>query len=429
MIATPPARITTTLVVVALATAAVGLATGSMAAEPPPKIAVVTTYYGKPGCHANELATRFFAGFPFGERLVRPRVRVASLFIEQREPDGIGERIAAMTNVPVYPTIREALTLGGEKLAVDGVLYVGQHGSFLTSRLGARMYPHLAHLEEVFRVFEASGRSVPVFNDKELAYSWLDTTWIRDRAGELRVPLMAGSVVPLGRRIPAVEHPIGEPIHDIVGIGYGGLESYAFHVVETVQSVLERRPGGETGVASVRFLSGPAVFEAADAGEFSMDLAEAGCAAMAFRKGADIRSVERNPQLILVRYRDGTRAAALQLQRHVGEQWGYAARTPQGTVACRLEGDFFSYQALNFERLVLAGTLPHPTERNVLTTGIVCAALESRAAGGREIPTPHLAISYRPIAAVPIGADTPLEGDRLDRWPPEGFEFTAPRRR
>lgn len=398
-------------------------------AEPPKTIAVVANYYGQPGCHANELATRFFTGFPFGDRLVRPQVRVASLYIDQREPDGIGERIAAKMGVPVYPTIRETLTLGGEKLAVDGVLYVGQHGKFLTSRLGARMYPHLAHLDEVFRVFEASGRSVPVFNDKELAYSWLDTAWIRERARELRVPLMAGSVVPLGRRVPAVDHAIGEPIDDIVGIGYGGLESYAFHVVETVQSVLERRAGGETGVASVRFLSGPAVFDAADAGEFSMELAEAGCAAMAFRKGAGIRAVERNPLLTLIRYRDGTRAAALQLQRHVGEQWGYAARTPRGTVACRLEGDFFSYQALNFERLVRAGTLPHPIERNVLTTGIVCAAMESRAAGGKEIPTPHLAISYRPVETAPIGSDTPLAGDLLERWPPEGFEFTAPRRR
>ncbi|NDC63980.1 MAG: hypothetical protein EBZ59_08380 [Planctomycetia bacterium] len=405
------------------------VATIAGADEPLPKIAVITTYYGKPGCHANELATRFFAGFPCGERLVRPRVQVASLFIEQPEAGGIGEVIAAKMGVPVYPTITEALTLGGKKLAVDGVLYVGQHGSFLTSRLGARMYPHLAHLDEVFRVFEASGRAVPVFNDKELAYSWLDTAWIHDRARTLEVPLMAGSVVPLGRRVPAVNRPLDERIHDIVGIGYGGLESYAFHVVETVQSVLERRAGGETGVASVRFLSGPAVFEAADAGAFSLDLAEAGCAAMAFRKGSDIRAVERNPQLILIRYRDGTRAAALQLQRHVGEQWGYAARTAGGTVACRLEGDLFSYQALNFERLVLTGTLPHPVERNVLTTGIVCAALESRAAGGREIPTPHLAIAYKPAAVEPIGADTPLEGEPLARWPPEGFEFTAQRRR
>lgn len=397
--------------------------------EPPRKIAVVTTYYGKPGCHANELATRFFAGFPVERRLIRPTVEVASLYIEQPEAGGIGEMIAAKMRVPVYPTITGALTLGGDTLAVDGVLYIGQHGTFRTSRLGARMYPHLRHLEEVFRVFEASGRSVPVFNDKELAYSWLDTAWIHDRARDLDVPMMAGSVIPLGRTVPAVEHPIGEPIHDIVGIGYGGLESYAFHVVETVQSVLERRPGGETGVASVRFLSGPAVFEAADAGEFPLDLAEAGCDAMAFRKGASIRAAERTPQLILIRYRDGTRAAALQLQRHVGEQWGYAAKTPRGTVACRLEGDFFSYQALNFERLVLTGTLPHPIARNVLTTGIICAALESRAGGGREIATPHLAITYRPTESPPIGAATATGGEPLDHWPPEGFEFAAPRRR
>ena len=42
----------------------------------------------------------------------------------------------------MYPTIAEALTLGTGKLAVDGVVVVGEHGEYPMSPKGIMMHPH-----------------------------------------------------------------------------------------------------------------------------------------------------------------------------------------------------------------------------------------------------------------------------------------------
>ena len=56
----------------------------------------------------------------------------------------------------------------------------------------------------------------------------------------------------------------------------------------------------------------------------------------------------------------------------------------------------FSYLGLNIEDFFLSGQQPTPVERTVLTTGILEAALISKANGGVRIETPHLAIAYHP---------------------------------
>ena len=71
-----------------------------------------------------------------------------------------------------YPTIAEALTLGGEELAVDGVLIIGEHGEYPTNEKGQRLYPRYEHFMQIAEVYEKSGRGVPTFNDKHLSYSF-----------------------------------------------------------------------------------------------------------------------------------------------------------------------------------------------------------------------------------------------------------------
>jgi hypothetical protein len=49
------------------------------------------------------------------------------------------------------------------------------------------------------------------------------------------------------------------------------------------------------------------------------------------------------------------------------------------------------------EKFVRTHQLPHPIERTLLTTGLVCAGIDSLfAADGQFIDTPNLEIRYRP---------------------------------
>ena len=69
----------------------------------------------------------------------------------------------------LYPSIEEALTLGTSKLAVDGVVIIAEHGKYPRNKKGQTLYPRYEWFKECVKVFEKSGRGVPVFNDKHLS--------------------------------------------------------------------------------------------------------------------------------------------------------------------------------------------------------------------------------------------------------------------
>jgi hypothetical protein len=61
-------------------------------------------------------------------RIHQPHCRVVSLYIEQFPDTDIGRGMAARYKIPLYRTPGETLTQGGQKLAVDGVLLIGEPG-------------------------------------------------------------------------------------------------------------------------------------------------------------------------------------------------------------------------------------------------------------------------------------------------------------
>ncbi len=97
----------------------------------------------------------------------------------------------------IYPTVAEALTLGGSQLAVDGIVLVGEHGDYPTNEKGQRLYPRYELFQQIVSVFRESGRSVPVFNDKHLSWNWEWAVDMVETARELQFPLMAGSSLPV----------------------------------------------------------------------------------------------------------------------------------------------------------------------------------------------------------------------------------------
>ena len=376
----------------------------------PLKIAAIITEY-RPNSHADVVVTKFLKGFPTDEGLIAPRTQVVSMYVDQFPDNDLSRGLSAAFNVPIYPSIVKALTLGGDQLAVDGVILIGEHGDYAWNEKAQHLYPRKYFMEQICGVFATSGRSVPIFNDKHLSYNWHDAKWMYDRAAQLKVPFMAGSSLPLGWRSPWLEHPLGTPIQEAVAIGFSGLDIYGFHTLETLQCMVERRGNGqggqgETGVDAVTCLEGQAVWDAAAAGLWSYDLAAAACAAIEKRPAGTMEEHCPNPAVFLVEYRDGFRGAALMLSGYV-EDLAYAARVNGEILATEFylapgpPHAHFSYLSLNMEEMFVTGQPSYPVERTLLTTGILETALDSRYQGHVRLETPHLAVAYQPAAQVP----------------------------
>lgn len=367
--------------------------------------AVVTTYY--PRSHADVIVTKFMKGFPTDDGLIKPRVELTSIYLDQIHENDIGRGLATEHNVPIYQSIRQALTLGGKELAVDGVLLIGEHGDYPYNEKGQQMYPRRYFFEQISGVFASSGRSAPVFCDKHLSYNWPDAEWMYNRAQELSVPLMAGSSLPTCWRQPFLEYALDTELKEAIGIGYGGIESYGFHALETLQCMVERRKGGEVGVASVQCLEGEDVWKAADAGIWSRQLAEAACAPMEKKPAGSMEEHCKNPVAFLIEYRDGFKAAVLMLNGYVSG-FAFAGRVGdeiKGTAFNLQDGEpfaHFSYLSLNIEEMFVTGIPQYPAERTLLTTGILDAVMNSRYQEYKRIPTHYLDVTYRSYEKAPI---------------------------
>jgi hypothetical protein len=350
------------------------------------------------------IAGRWLEGFELDGQGDRPRSRLVALYTDQVTERDISRKLCEKHKVPIYATIREALCRGGDKLAVDGVLLIGEHGTYPFNEKGQHLYPRRRFFEETVKVFRDSGRVVPVFSDKHLSYNWKDAKWMYDQAVDLKVPFMAGSSLPTTWRRPALELDAGTDIEEALAVGYGGLESYGFHALETLQCMMERRKGGETGVAAVQCVEGAAVWKASEEKRWSRRLLDAALAAGTekTKPGAPEKN-SKNPAAFLIEYRDGRRAAVLMLSGHTGD-FLFAAqvagrREPAAMNFWLQDGPpsgHFTLLVQGIDRMFATGKPSWPVERTLLTTGILDAALTSRFEKHKRLETPQLAIAYAP---------------------------------
>ena len=380
-----------------------------MIAAPPEKplqVAGLTTVFHR-NSHAEMFLGRLLETDTLDGKGDRVALHLASLFTDQVPANDISRALAAVTpGLQVGKTVRDALTRGTGKLAVDGVFLVAEHGDYPETSTGQIAYPKRRFFEELFRVFDESGKVVPVFSDKHLADNWIDTQWIHEEAKKRGIPLMAGSSVPGTWRFPAADLPRGAKVREIVGVNYGRLDAYGFHALEAVQSLAERRAGGETGVRAVRCLSGEDVWEAGRKGLYDPLLLDAVTAAFRERPlkpGETLAGLARqNPTLFHIEYTDGLRVSLLTVPGAVAE-WAAAWRQEDGSVqattfATQELRPYFHFAHLlhNITGFMRTGQAPWPVERTVLTTGLLDALLTSRRDGGKELETPWLGrISYQ----------------------------------
>ena len=107
------------------------------------------------------------------------------MYTDQAPQNDMSRDLSAKRGFKIYPTIAEALTLGGNRLAVDAVLLIGEHGNYPTNEKGQKLYPRYELYQQIIEVFRRGGRSVPVFCDKHLSYSWEKAKNVRLRRASL----------------------------------------------------------------------------------------------------------------------------------------------------------------------------------------------------------------------------------------------------
>ena len=373
--------------------------------------------------HAYNILENFLGPYYFNGRLTDPGVDVVSLYADQFPADDMAREVAQQFGIPLYNSINQAMCVGGRDLAVDAVLSIGEHGDYPYNARGQHLYPRKRFFDEAVSVMKRAGQFVPFFNDKHLSWRW---DWAREMfetARSSNMPLLAGSSVPLAQRRPPLETPSDVVIEEAVSIHGGGLESYDFHALEVLQSFVESRRGGETGISQIQLLTGQDFERAQRDGRWSSDLVDAAMAAETamnvtrqprpstgvFTPQATNRSEasEDRPQrpagpyAISIEYRDGLRATVLRLGSSAG-RWNLAFRVrgdddPHATALFNGPwGNRCLFKALSHavQHLFVTGHEPYPADRSLLTTGAVEAVMHSWEQGGAAIKTPHLDRAY-----------------------------------
>ena len=367
---------------------------GAAAVDAPPRkkiAALSTTYHVR--SHTDNFVTRFLEGYWINEKYYPPPCDIVSMYVEQVHAGDISRRLSAAYGFRIHPTIAGALTLGTGKLAVDGVLLIGEHGDYPDNDRLQKLYPRYEFLKQVVEVYERSGRAVPLFNDKHLSWDWTKAKWMYDQSRRLKFPLMAGSSCSVTFRRPELDFPLDAPFEEALAVGSGWVaDGGIFHNLEVLQCFVERRKGGETGVRAVEHLEGEAVWK-----HVPRPLLDA-----ALSRGEKIRGRPedaKNAVLCRVEYNDGFVGKVLMLPGVVN---GYLFAAKVGgkihSTQCYIpteNSNNFSPLVDAIARMFLTGKTDYAVERTLLVSGALSFLMESRYQGHKRIETPQLQVAYR----------------------------------
>lgn len=391
------------------------IATSALGQAPPRKkiavIATVWTYLS----HAQHMGDRFLVGYPRNGKWHKPPIDVVSLYVDQKPDGDLSAKRAAEHGFKVYGSIAEALRCGGERLAVDGVVIIAEHGNYPRNDKGQILYPRFEFFQQAIEVFEKDGRAVPIYNDKHLSYSAEKAARMVADSKRLKFAFLAGSSLPVTWRLPPVEVPYDAVVEDALMVGVGSSDAMDYHALEAMQCMVERRKGGEAGIKSVQLLDGDAVWKAGEEGAWSRQLLEAALSRSDSLQGVseldsrtqdlanngELPRLVKNPSAYLIERNDGLRTTLLMLNGAL-QDYTFAARLQGGRI---VSTQFFlpptpnvTYSAClvaQIEEMIVTGRAPYPVERTQIASAMLDRLLDSRVRGHRRLETPDLKIEYR----------------------------------
>ncbi len=381
----------------------------------PLRIAVIATVY-RYLSHAQHIADRFLVGYPHAGEWHKPDMKVVSLYVDQKPENDLSAERAREFGFTVYPTIAEALRCGGSMLAADAVLIVAEHGVYPRNEKGQILYPRFEFFKQCVDVFEKDGRVVPVYNDKNLSYSFKKAQWMVSTAHRMKFPMLAGSSLPVTWRLPDIELPLGCEIEEALMVGVGGSDAMDYHALEGMQCMIERRKGGETGVKAVQMITGDAVWRAGREGRWSRDLLAAALSRSDTPQGLTLKDgrtqdllangtlqkLVEDPAAYFIEHNDGLRTTLLMLNGAI-KDFNFAARvkgiaqiqsnqfllTPEPNVT------YSACLVSMIEVMFATGKAPYPVERTLMVSGILESCLTSKYEGQKRLEKPYLNVRYQ----------------------------------
>lgn len=358
------------------------------------KVAVIVTEY-RFNSHADVILGRLLGDFDY-----EPVLEVASIYTDQVPDNDMSRDMAARRAVPIYPTIAEAVRAPHLGSPIDGVVIIGEHGDYPVNEKGQKMYPRCRLLRETLEALDVLGLRVPIFSDKHLSYDLNESEWMYSQLKQRNIPFMGGSSIPHTDPVPSYDPAKLETAREWLVVSYStSIEAYGYHGLEVLQSIAERRRGGETGVRSVWAAEGDEVWKAMDRGEWPEDLMLQALGAYPDLPQGHPRELAPGTVLFAVEYEDGGKGYVIQFPKLV-DQWGYAFRSDDGGVTAALCDSEKKRPFSHFERLtkmieafVVSGRPSFPMERVYMSTGLIGYGMESLYAK-KPVETPLLRIRY-----------------------------------
>ncbi|MFD0717020.1 hypothetical protein [Paenibacillus sp. GCM10027626] len=359
------------------------------------RVAAIITEY-RYNSHADVILGRLLGDFNY-----MPQVEVAAIYTDQVPDNDMSRAEAARCQIPIYPTISEAIVTPYQQGGLDGVVIIGEHGDYPDDEKGQKMYPRRRLLTETLDALEQCALTVPIFSDKHLSYCIDDSLWMFRQLRSRGIPFMGGSSIPHIPPVPSFDPALLQEAGELLVISFSNaIEAYGYHGLELMQSMAEQRRGGETGVQAVSVLQGDDVWEAMDAREWPEDLMLRALSCYPERQGAaHPRLSPEAPILFKVEYCDGFTGYVLQ-QDTIADQWGFAFRGDGGTITAAVsETDtdrpwkHFARLTAMIEQFIMTGREPFPAERILMSSGLINLAMEALYRKQR-LETPELHIRY-----------------------------------
>ena len=355
---------------------------------------------------AQQLLDRFLIGYPRDGEFHKPECEKVSAWVmlSGNEAD-FGKRtedFGLVVALNVEEAVKEA----------DAVVIVPRRPSVLANERFLQM-----------AIEQAPPRSA-IFVHGVLANTLERGRELLNLARSRQIDLLAGTPQCVTWRLPEVDLPQGTALNEALIVvqlnplsnqisppapsaALGGAE---LNALEGLFPVIERRQGGETGIQSIRFLEGNALWRAGDKGTWSWSLLASAISRSNSPQGdalVDGRTQDlvglglvpklaRNPRGWLLEHRDGLRSALLFLDGVLADS-NFAVRARDGgIISAQLfrapppAEQHFSKLAAAVEDFFRFGKPPWPVERNLLITGLLETFRQPASRVGRGIPTPWL---------------------------------------